>query len=97
MTGHCENCGASGTVVRHHDDYRKPDETRWLCHSCHRRWHWANGPGQGRTIVCRTIRGSAELDRKLEGIAERENRSTHKQIIHFLEQAVERDETKAAA
>lgn len=47
--------------------------------------------------MCRTIRGSAELDRKLEGIAERENRSTHKQIIHFLEQAVERDETKAAA
>lgn len=40
----CEQCGASDTVA-HHDDYQRPLDVRWLCHVCHRRWHWENGEG----------------------------------------------------
>lgn len=36
----CENCGASG-AQRHHDDYARPLDIRWLCPSCHRKEHTA--------------------------------------------------------
>lgn len=34
----CEKCGAEKTSA-HHDDYTKPLEVRWLCHSCHMELH----------------------------------------------------------
>lgn len=38
----CEACGIKPPRDRHHDDYSKPLEIRWLCRSCHMRWHAAN-------------------------------------------------------
>lgn len=34
----CERCGVL-RADRHHDDYDKPLEIRWLCRRCHRRHH----------------------------------------------------------
>jgi hypothetical protein len=51
----CESCGKPVSsahrqrqVQAHHDDYRTPLVIRWLCPSCHVKWHVANGPGVGR-------------------------------------------------
>lgn len=43
----CETCGDPATVA-HHDDYSKPLEVRWLCHSHHRLWHSENGAAPNR-------------------------------------------------
>jgi len=31
----CEECGTTERVQRHHEDYEKPEEVRFLCQSCH--------------------------------------------------------------
>ena len=34
----CERCGDEN-AVKHHDDYKKPLEIKWLCPSCHQKLH----------------------------------------------------------
>lgn len=38
----CSECGSTKNVCRHHDDYTKPLEIRWLCRTCHLNWHNEN-------------------------------------------------------
>ena len=35
----CDECGKGCRPDAHHDDYRMPDRVRWLCRSCHMKWH----------------------------------------------------------
>lgn len=43
----CEKCSSEPAVLHgHHDDYSKPLSVRWLCPSCHVRWHKVNGEGK---------------------------------------------------
>lgn len=46
----CEGCGLESkrTLNGHHDDYLKTLEVRWLCGSCHNKWHAKNGHGLNR-------------------------------------------------
>lgn len=37
-------CGADSNLDRHHDDYSKPLDIRWLCGPCHVQWHMDNRP-----------------------------------------------------
>lgn len=39
----CEQCGAE-RADRHHDDYDKPLDIRWLCRECHIQHHASIGP-----------------------------------------------------
>ena len=48
----CGCCGIDGRyangrrkVQAHHDDYEAPLSVRWLCKSCHYRWHVNNDAG----------------------------------------------------
>ena len=38
----CEKCGKKARLDGHHDDYARPDAVRWLCRSCHMKWHSEN-------------------------------------------------------
>jgi hypothetical protein len=51
---YCELCSSDGQNPRcpirvqiqaHHPDYARPLIVQWLCRSCHKKWHVANGPG----------------------------------------------------
>lgn len=35
----CEICNKDGLIHKHHDDYSKPLEVRWLCPQCHKDVH----------------------------------------------------------
>jgi len=35
----CANCGVSGYVEGHHENYSRPLDVTWLCRSCHKRRH----------------------------------------------------------
>lgn len=39
----CESCGRK-PAFKHHDDYGKPENVRWLCRSHHAIWHRDNTP-----------------------------------------------------
>ena len=39
----CQTPTSEKRVIAHHDDYAKPDQIRWMCDSCHRKWHVING------------------------------------------------------
>lgn len=39
----CSDCGKTGKIHGHHDDYALPMVVRWLCSRCHRLWHKING------------------------------------------------------
>lgn len=41
----CSQCGRVGTIHAHHDDYSKPLDVRFLCVSCHQKWHTKHGHG----------------------------------------------------
>lgn len=34
----CEACGKTARIEAAHEDYSRPLDVRWLCHSCHVRW-----------------------------------------------------------
>jgi transposase-like protein len=38
----CSICKSTYKVEGHHDDYTKPLEVRWMCESCHKKWHREN-------------------------------------------------------
>ena len=48
----CERCGAEH-ADRHHDDYGRPEEVRWLCRSCHVREHVAERGSWGSGLTSR--------------------------------------------
>ena len=39
----CEECSREAKLNAHHEDYSKPLDVKWLCHSCHKLIHtWDN-------------------------------------------------------
>jgi len=41
----CEECGRECRLEMAHEDYSQPENVRWLCVSCHRKWDWAHPKG----------------------------------------------------
>jgi len=39
ITRNCEICGSNNNIIKHHDDYLKPLQIRFLCRICHYNIH----------------------------------------------------------
>lgn len=39
---HCQDCRSGKRLDAHHDNYDNPLDIRWLCRSCHLKWHAKN-------------------------------------------------------
>ena len=57
-SAYCVNCGVAAFTEAAHIDYEKPEEVRWLCRSCHRRWDKASP--KGGTIRSESLSGSEQ-------------------------------------
>jgi ribosomal protein S27AE len=59
----CEVCGDADSV-KHHDDYSKPLEVRWLCRKCHKAHHAAHGHDELlRGVIPAWIKPTKKLER----------------------------------
>ena len=95
VQGPCEVCGELKTVA-HHDDYDKPLEVRWLCHSHHQQWHAAHGSGLNKPparpnapIPLQTA-VTQELADRLMQAAREDRRSISAWIAIAVEEALDR-------
>lgn len=88
----CEQCGASKKLDAHHDDYGKPLQVRWLCASCHRRWHAKNTAIEGvdgsKLLHLRIPRA---LKDKLSAIAKADGMTLSDVIRKAVERGIERE------
>lgn len=46
----CEECSQQCHPYAHHDDYLRQLDVRWLCSTCHRAWHRANGEAKNSNL-----------------------------------------------
>ncbi|SRR5713101_3413551 len=53
---HCEECGVDCKPDGHHDNYGEPLAVRWLCRSCHFRFHYVQGDALG--VVFKSVMAS---------------------------------------
>jgi len=59
----CEVCGSTQDINRHHDDYTKPLEIRWLCSPCHWETHVPRAENQSIEAF-KALRVSAGLSQR---------------------------------
>lgn len=45
----CENCGAPDALA-HHEDYSEPLKIKWLCPSCHAKYHFAKRDEEAKRV-----------------------------------------------
>ncbi len=75
--GPCETCGGK-PAYRHHDDYGKPEEIRFLCRSCHGYWHRDNTPQNNKRLGRAVLRQVAARKLAAHLIVEQRRKQKYK-------------------
>lgn len=80
----CEKCGSKKNLVRHHEDYDKPEDVIILCKKCHSLWHKDNKAKNKGNILNITVRIPVYLYKKMENKKKQSMYSINLQIVEAI-------------
>ena len=93
VSANCQECGDTGRLQVHHNDYAKPADVRFLCRYCHYKLHVVNGFRAKNRPIRLNIK-DRQMWANIKKRAKTRGKTINNYIIDVLEMYVKHKEEK---